>query len=509
MKRPLSRREFLQLAAIASFGLATSRLALVPNDSQAPPETKNILIIVFDALSARNISLYGYPRETMPVLARLSERAVVYHNHFAAGSFTTPGTASLLTGTLPWTHRAFRYNGTVAEPFLSRNIFSAFPDHYRIAYSHNPLVNTLFDQFASDLNAYIPRERLFLTSDGLVERLYKDDEDIATLSWARTIKHKEGGYAYSLFLSHIYEHFRDRRIRNLKPLFPRGIPQIAGDNYFLLERATDWLRAQLKGLPQPFLGYFHFLPPHYPYKTHRDFFGKFENDGYKPPQKPEDPLTQRKSPENLLKWRTWYDEFILYVDREFGRLFNFLEESKLLENTWVIFTSDHGEMFERGISGHITNVLHQPLLHIPLLIFEPGRKTGMNVYTPTSAVDVLPTLLQLSGQTVPDWIEGSVLPPYGSPGPDTHRNLFVVQAKENEQFAPLKHATVSLVKGSHKLTYFFGYERLGGNGERVELFDLETDPEELQDLYPLQKALGSALLDELKARLVVADRPYI
>jgi arylsulfatase A-like enzyme len=509
MRRPLNRREFLQVLALSSFSLAYPRIWPSENVSESASGRKNILIIVFDALSARHISLYGYPRDTMPNLSRLSERAIVYHNHFAGGPFTTPGTASLLTGALPWSHRAIRHNGKVAEAFVQRNIFHSFPDYHRIAYSHNPLVNTLFDQFLGDLDTFIPRDKLFLASDRLIDILYKDDEDIASVSWARTIKRKEEGYAYSLFLSHLYEHYRDRKVANLKPLFPRGIPQISGDNYFLLEQATDWLRSQLASLPQPFLGYFHFLPPHFPYKTHRDFFDRFGKDGWKPPKKPEDPLTQRKSPENLYKWRTWYDEFIPYVDREFGRLFDSLEQSGLLENTWLIFTSDHGEMFERGISGHITPVLYEPLVRIPLLIFEPGRKTGTHVQSLTSATDVLPTLLQVNRQGIPEWIEGAVLPPYAASNPTTDRSLFVVQARDNEQLAPLTQATVALVKGRYKLTYFFGYERLGGNLERMELYDIEADPEELQDLYPSQQAPGRELLAELKARLAEANEPFI
>jgi arylsulfatase A-like enzyme len=508
MKHPLSRREFLQLAAISSLGLAFPRFTLAPDASQAPSNGKNILIIVFDALSARNISLYGYSRETMPNLARLSERAIVYRRHFAGGPFTTPGTASLLTGTLPWTHRAIQHNGRIAESLTSRNIFNAFPAYFRIAYTHNPLVNTLFDQLSGDMETYVPRDRLFLSSDGLVERLYKEDEDIATVSWVRTIKRKEEGFSYSLYLSHLYEYYRERQIKNLKPLFPRGLPNISGDNYFLLEQSTDWLRDQLDGLPQPFLGYFHFLPPHFPYKTHRDFFGQFEKDGFSPPQKPEDPLTQRKSPDNLLRWRSWYDEFILYVDREFGRLFSYLEESGLLESTWVLFTSDHGEMFERGISGHLTSVLFQPLVHIPLLVFEPGRQRGMDIEMPTSAIDVLPTLLQASGQSRPEWAEGTVLPPFASSSPDPERSLYAVQAKESDPAAPLTQATLTHVKGRYKLMYFFGFERLGGSGERVLLYDLEADPEELKDLYPGQKALGDELLAELKAKLAEADHPF-
>jgi len=66
-----------------------------------------------------------------------------------------------------------------------------------------------------------------------------------------------------------------------------------------------------------------------------------------------------------LKKRIEYDEFLLYVDREFGRLFNYMETSGLLENTWVVFTSDHGEIFERGSIGHSSDGLYQSHIRVP------------------------------------------------------------------------------------------------------------------------------------------------
>lgn len=509
MKKYLHRREFLKLAGAASLSYALPRFLIAPGTQQSSPGKKNILVIVFDALSSNNIPFYGYPRQTMPNLANLADRAVVYHNHFAAGNFTTPGTASLLTGTLPWTHRAFNYNGTVDQPFLTWNIFHAFRDHYRLAYSHNPLVNTLFDQFVADLEDYIPRETLFLANDSIIQTLFSRDEDIASLGWNRTIKREEQGYAYSLYLSRLYEEYRDRKITNLKPLFPRGLPNISGDNYFLLEQAIDSIGSQLSAIPQPFFAYLHFLPPHFPYKTYRDFYGRFSSDGFKPVQKPVDLFTQEKSPDNLLKWRTWYDEYILYADREFGRLFDALERSGQLENTWILFTSDHGEMFERGISGHTTPVLYQPLMRIPLLIFEPGRQSGEQVYTPTSAIDVLPTLLYLSGQEIPDWVEGAVLPPYIQTATSLQRSLYALQARNNGKYDPLSQASSMLIQGRYKLVYYFGYDQLGEKGERIELYDLESDPEELNDLYASQTGSGTQLLDELKSKLAEVNRPYI
>jgi hypothetical protein len=65
-----------------------------------------------------------------------------------------------------------------------------------------------------------------------------------------------------------------------------------------------------------------------------------------------------------------------------------------------------------------------------------------------------------------------------------------------------------LVKGRYKLVYYQGYDELGENGERVDLFDLESDPEELQNLYPSGEGDAGALLEELKAKISEVDAPF-
>src|SRR3989304_4147872 len=91
-----------------------------------------------------------------------------------------------------------------------------------------------------------------------------------------------------------------------------------------------------------------------------------------------------------------------------------LEGAGVLENTWVLLTSDHGELFERAIWQHTTPVLYQPVIRIPLLIFQPGRTTRLDVHTPTSAVDILPTLRHVTGSEPVSWSEGLVLPPFSN-----------------------------------------------------------------------------------------------
>jgi arylsulfatase A-like enzyme len=507
MNKKITRRDFLKLAGLLPLGVAAPQFLNSLNAQQK--QRQNVIVVVFDALSAHNISLYGYQRETMPNLARLAERAVVYHNHYAGGNFTTPGTASLLTGTLPWKHRAFDLFTKTDESFIEKNIFTAFPDHYRLAYTHNTVADTLLTQFDGGMNEHIPLRQLLLTSDEFLYRLFRNDEDTATVSWVRAMKRKEEGFAYSLFLARLYEQQRERITLGLRPHFPGGIPNIAADDYFLLEDAIDWLGGKLGEVPQPFMGYFHFMPPHRPYLTHSEFYGRFDGDGYYPVVKPLDRTFEKDhDTETLLKVRTKYDEFILYVDREIGRFMDRMEAAGLLENTWVVLTSDHGEMFERGIRGHLTSVLYEPVIRIPLLIFEPGRNTRQNIYSNTSATDVLPTLLHVTEQRQANWNEGSILPPFVTLQ-DSERSVYVLQARKNAKYKPITEATIALLKGQYKLMYFFGYEQLGVGGERIELYDIKNDPEELNDLSLYKRETTAEMLDELKQKLVEANEPYL
>src|SRR3972149_189137 len=90
-----SRRDFLKLLAGSSAGLGMLGIkGLVEHALAQAGDRPNIIVLVLDAMSAQNLSIYGYPRPTMPNLERFAQRATVYHSHLSAGNFTTPGTAS-------------------------------------------------------------------------------------------------------------------------------------------------------------------------------------------------------------------------------------------------------------------------------------------------------------------------------------------------------------------------------------------------------------------------------
>ena len=207
----LNRREFLQLAGAYSLGVIAPQFLVKPGLKAGDSDPQNIIVIVLDALSAAHMSLYGYPRETTPNLSALAQRAVVYHNNYAGSNFTTPGTASLLTGTLPWSHRATVHNDLVADEYIEKNIFSEFNQHHRMVYTHNELANTLLKQLLKDIDDYIERGKLFIDNDDWINRIFKKDPDIANVGWIRSIKQKVDGYSYSLFLSQLYRGLKKQK----------------------------------------------------------------------------------------------------------------------------------------------------------------------------------------------------------------------------------------------------------------------------------------------------------
>lgn len=501
MPQMIQRRDFLKLLSLLPAAYYLPKTTLAPSQVNAE---KNILILIFDSWTTANSSLYGYPRETTPNITKWAEQAIVYHNHYANGHYTYPSTASLLTGVLPWIHKGY-WPGPekLLTVFFKKNLFSLFDTHFRSAYTNNSLAESILKRMSSFLELFPPRHELALQNQPWFETLFESDQDIYDVSWIRGMDKRDDGYAYSLFASNIYEIIRNRSEQKLTANYPRGIPLMVGNYNFLLETVIDWTITQIYTQPKPFLSYFHLLPPHEPYTTRVDFFNRFQNDGFKPITKPPHPLrSQSQTLESQLYLRRSYDEYLLFVDSEFGRFMKEMQASGQLENTIVILTSDHGEMFERGIPFHMTPSFHKPQMHIPLLIFLPYQEERIDIHALTNTVDILPTLLYLNQKPLPDWLEGEVLPPFKLENqPD--RVIFGADFRHNPKEGPYNNGTVMMRKGDYKLTYLFGsediYENL--NGTLYELYNVKEDPEELENLYQSQPELANSLIQELKDKM--------
>jgi arylsulfatase A-like enzyme len=163
----------------------------------------------------------------------------------------------------------------------------------------------------------------------------------------------------------------------------------------------------------------------------------------------------------------------------------------------VIFTSDHGELFERGMLGHSTRMVFEPILRVPLFISVPGQRTHHDIYTPTNTVDLLPTLLQIAGLSAPEWCAGAVLPGIGETT-SPNRPTYTVEAKSNSTFEPLEKASIALVQDRYKLIRYLGYSGAPGG---YEFYDLHNDPEEMENIYtshPAAKELQLTLDRKIK-----------
>ena len=278
MKAKLTRRQFLKLAALLSVSSITAGRQLSDQSGGS-----NVLIVVFDAWAAKNISLYGYPRDTMPFLEKLAEKAIVYHRHYAAGPWTVPGTASLLTGTYPWTHRALT-SAEIKIAHPAHNLFAEFQKagYFTFAATHNIYADDFLTQFEKYLNHHPNFYTLFLPTRFPFTRLFPRDLEAGALAQLRAFWNPENIQS-SIFLGRFLKQNAQTDLSRIEALygdkFPRGVPEIPVlEMKYLLEDGIDHLLDNVASAPQPFLGYYHFYPPHQPYNTREDFFNRYQND---------------------------------------------------------------------------------------------------------------------------------------------------------------------------------------------------------------------------------------
>jgi arylsulfatase A-like enzyme len=490
----LSRRDFLKLAPLVTLPLTAQPLDKFGKLVQS--NSPNIIILVLDAWAAGHVPIYGYPRNTMPNLEQFADNALVFHNHYSAGTFTATGAASLLTGLYPWEHRAYHIRSGIRDSQVTNNLFSALiSSHNTVGYSQNKYADKFLYQFDNSIQTHIRQGAFNLQSQSIYDLpLFKKDGLISFASFDENIFHKVGDYDSSLFLGPIFRtltlYKRKLLNANYQNEYPKGLPD--STELFLLDDLVEGTIDLLDHIEQPGLLYLHYYPPHWPYQPTGKFQKFFRNDGYQPAHKSIHPLADAGyDPWSLNDFREKYDSFLASWDDSLGRLFNYLHESGLMENSYIFITSDHGEMFERGISGHTTPLIFDPLIHIPLLVSLPGQLTREDIFSNTSSLDLLPTIAHLCGHAIPAWAQGELLPGFGTQA-SRNRSIFTLDAKDNSAFKPLTEFSLSLTKAGYRLTHY-NYPQYQG----FEFYNLEDDPAELKDLYPSQPAISREIQQEL------------
>ena len=177
-----------------------------------------------------------------------------------------------------------------------------------------------------------------------------------------------------------------------------------------------------------------------------------------------------------------FDNALLYVDEQVGRIHEWLDHTDQLENTLWIIAPDHGELF--GEHGHVTHgtTLYDAELRVPLLVHWPAELEARTEVQPVSLMDVLPTALGLLDVPPHPSFQGhDVL----AGDPEQPAILATIQGIQNQD---------AIVCWPYKLVVDF-------NDGLSHLYDLSRDPDEQTDLWraddPLAAALGDTLVQHI------------
>jgi arylsulfatase A-like enzyme len=258
----------------------------------------------------------------------------------------------------------------------------------------------------------------------------------------------------------------------------------------VVDRTLGWLRTHGR---EPFFLVVHFFDPHMEYDPPPATRGRFSSalpDNGLPRVTERIRATMRRGEAFDRDYVVaLYDEEILFVDRELGRLFRALEGLDAL----VLLTSDHGEeLFDHGEFEHGHSVYNE-LLRVPLIVRGPSIPPGRH-RTPVSLLDVFPTVLATLGLTAPQELPGLSLWPVLRGGSLPDRLLYA----ERTLWGPERQA---IIRWPHKLT-----RRADTN--RIQLFDLEADFAERQDMVAKHSEDAEQLRLLLAASLAAASSAH-
>ncbi len=430
-------------AAAGEARIAWGPIALAaPGDEAAaaagPP---NVLFLVIDTLRADHTTPYGYARDTTPEIERLlAAPGAVVETAYAQAPWTLPSATSYLTG---------RWPGDL--------LGGAGMASYGIPEGVVSLPEAL--------------ARLGYRTAGLI---------------ANPTLHAGNGFARGFETFYTPAPVTESMLLHADELTRRAIP---------------WLRAhQHRAGGRPFFLYLHYLDPHDPYDNpdtasgrspfYPDYAGsvsgKYVHGVYTGNLPLPDP------PSDVAHLTALYDSEIVYVDRHVGRVLAALDP-RVLANTLVVVTSDHGEeLYERGGFKH-GQTLYQEQIHVPLVLRWDGRiPAGRRLAGAVPLLDLYPTVLAAAGapeQTAAGLPGIDLLPALRGEAALPRRPVFAqhLATGPTRAAALLDGAKLILFDRESPFApadplqehlYRLDLSRL----DRVELYDLATDPGERTDL---------------------------
>lgn len=456
----------------------------------------NILWICSDQQRFDTLGCYGNPFVHTPNLDRLAENGLLFEHCFSQSPVCTPSRASFLTGRYPRTTRA-RQNGQAIpedEVLITRLLAEAGYDCGLSGKLHLSPCNP---------RACPAMERRI--NDGYAEFHWSHHPppDWPTNEYIHWIREK--GVRYET------PPFRGSRYVRI------GMPAEHHQTTWCAQKAINFIEAHAS-VERPWLFSVNFFDPHNAFDPPMEYLERYLErleevplPNYVPGETEDKPRFQRRE-----HWRAYsqgwprpYEEMtqedhqliraaywamIDLIDAQVGRMLEALERTGQLENTIVIFTSDHGEMLgDHGI--YLKGpYFYEPAIRVPLIISWPGViEEGPRSEALVELMDLAPTLLEAAGLELPPGMQAKSLWPLLRGESDlSHHREDVYCEYYNAMISrksPPAYATMVRTR-RYKLVAVHGWDE-------GELYDLEEDPNETHNRWD-DPAYRSVKMDMLK-----------
>ena len=457
----------------------------------------NIILVTFDALTARNMSVYGYNRPTTPFMSEWAKKASVFTRLQAAGTFTALTTASLMTGKRALTHNIFQLHSfdTLKSNIESMPVLLKKNGYYTMAFTpsrySSEIVRSIgrngFD-FAPPFHEFFSSASLHGHIDGILSRFFYGK--IRLYNWVI-----QGDFITGelLILTNRYHNFS---VTERPP-----------------EKVFNRFLSHIRENPQkPFFAWVHIHPPHAPYLPPEPYMGMIN-----PSSKLRGSLEQYnvylmvnsynkgvisldEVQQQIDILRDRYDEFIMYSDNQFENFIKELEAMDESGNTIVMVSSDHGEMFTPYQAGH-GGAPNEPETHIPFIIRE-AKQNKQNIINDLSEQSDIPaTILELANIPVPEWMEGRSLVPLTRGVKLPERPIFSVNLQDIQGGEMISKGTIAVWEGDYKLMHDLGKKT-------SQLFNLKNDPDELNNLIDKEPAIGQHLVGLILDKISKANQAF-
>ncbi len=422
-----------------------------PAESTRALDRYNVFVILLDSLRADHVEPYGASHVQTPRLSELAKQGVTFTNARSNSSWTRPAVASLLTSLSPSSHGVQDMRDR-----LSMEIMTLPRILKRLGY-----------------------RTLAVTSNVIVSRPF--------------------GFARGFDVMHPHYNL-------LRTQWPEEFPTPEARAGYIWER---YVEPSLTEHPeQPFMVYLHEVDPHSPFEVGAPW-DRLYTDESRPDLSYDLPTIRaiRENPDaadptEIDYFHALYRSEITFMDRYVGWMIDRLEREGLAERTLVVVLSDHGEEFMDHRSVGHGHALHEELLRVPLLLRLPGvLAEGLRIDGDAQLLDLPPTILDLIGAPIPEWMEGKSLLPLstlarvppasaGSADADPPRPSFA------SSIGP-RHSSVVL--GDWKL--IITHPDPAGGAVNHQLFDLSRDPRETQNLWTRESVVGQKLDQLLREKL--------